>query len=84
VWSNGGEASGHIPTRYIGSESSADGSLRLARKTEWKELADETFIGQGQRLLATDDGEYPLLQCRLIDFATAEVPVGNAGAKVGL
>jgi type VI secretion system protein ImpE len=84
VWSNGGEASGHIPTRYIGSESSADGLLRLARKTEWKELAEETFIGQGQRLLATDDGEYPLLQCRIIDFATAEVPVGKASAKVGL
>jgi type VI secretion system protein ImpE len=84
VWSNGGEASGHIPTRYIGSESSTDGSLRLARKTEWKELAEETFIGQGQRLLATDDGEYPLLQCRIIDFATAEIPVGKAGALVGL
>src|SRR3954470_20215832 len=39
VWSNGGEASGHIPARYIGSESSSDGSLRLARKTEWQELA---------------------------------------------
>jgi type VI secretion system protein ImpE len=84
VWSNGGQASGHIPTRYIGSETSADGSLRLARKTEWKELAQETFIGQGQRLLATDDGEYPLLQCRIIDFVTAEVPVGKAGAAVGL
>ena len=35
------------------------------------ELAEDTFIGLGQRLLATDDGEYPLLQCRIIDFATA-------------
>jgi type VI secretion system protein ImpE len=72
VWTNGGEASGHIPTRYIGSESSSDGSLRLARKTEWQELGEETFIGQGQRLFATDDGEHPLLQCRIIDFAAAQ------------
>ena len=84
VWTNGGEASGHIPTRYIGSESSSDGALRLARKTEWQELADETFIGQGQRLLATDDGEHPLLQCRLINLAAAEDTVGKAKAPVGL
>jgi type VI secretion system protein ImpE len=70
VWSNGGEASGHIPTRYARTEGSADGALRLARKTEWQELAEQTFIGLGQRVLATDEGEYPLLQCRLIDFVT--------------
>jgi type VI secretion system protein ImpE len=83
VWSNGGQASGHIPTRYIGSENSLDGSLRLARKTEWKELAEDTFIGQGQRLLATDGGEFPLLQCRLIDFATAENLASKASVPVG-
>jgi hypothetical protein len=34
-------------------------------------LPEETFIGLGQRILATDEGELPLLQCRLIDFAAA-------------
>jgi type VI secretion system protein ImpE len=70
VWTNGGEASGHVPTRYSSTEACADGSLRLARKTEWKELAGETYIGLGQRMLATDEGEHPLLQCRVIDFQT--------------
>jgi type VI secretion system protein ImpE len=70
VWSNGGEASGHIPTRYPGTEQQTDNGLRLARKTEWRELPGETFLGLGQRLLATDSGEHPLLQCRLIDFVT--------------
>ncbi|HUR46980.1 MAG TPA: type VI secretion system accessory protein TagJ [Candidatus Saccharimonadales bacterium] len=69
VWTNGGEASGHIPTRYSRSESSKDGAVRLARKTEWQEMPEETFIGSGQRILATDEGEHALLQCRLIDFA---------------
>jgi len=68
VWSNGGEASGHIPTRYARTEGSTDGALRLARKTEWQELPEETFIGLGQRILVTDEGEHPLLQCRVIDF----------------
>lgn len=71
VWSNGGEASGHIPTRYARTEVSTDGALRLARKTEWQELAAETFIGLGQRVLVTDEGEHPLLQCRVIDFVTS-------------
>jgi len=70
VWSNGGEASGHIPTRYTGTEALKDSALRLARKTEWKELPEQTFLGSGQRLLVTDIGETPLLQCRLIDFST--------------
>ena len=69
VWTNGGEASGHIPVRYAGTEASKDGALRLARKTEWEEKAENTFIGLGQRVLATDEGEYPLLECRVIDFA---------------
>lgn len=71
VWTNGGEASGHIPTRYVGTEASPDGALRLARKTEWPELAEETFVGRGQRVFATDEGEHPLLQCRIIDFIAA-------------
>jgi type VI secretion system protein ImpE len=68
VWTNGGEASGHIPVRYQGTETSTDGPLRLARKTQWQELPGETFVGLGQRIIVTDDGEFPLLQCRLIDF----------------
>jgi len=70
MWTNGGEASGHIPTRYARSEASTDGAVRLARKTEWQELPEETFVGLGQRVLVTDEGEHPLLQCRVIDFAT--------------
>jgi type VI secretion system protein ImpE len=71
VWTNGGEASGHIPARYARSHQAKDGALRLSRKTEWQEAAEKTFIGLGQRVLATDDGEHPLLQCRLIDFASS-------------
>jgi type VI secretion system protein ImpE len=71
VWSNGGETSGHIPTRYPGTESLSDGNLRLARKTEWQEQPEQTFLGQGLRVLATDQGEHPLLQCRLIDFVNS-------------
>ena len=74
VWTNGGEASAHIPVRYPGSESSPDGALRLGRKTEWQELPNETFLGLGQRIFTTDEGEHPLLQCRVIDFQAQDQP----------
>ena len=71
VWENGGEASGHIPSRYPGTERSGDGNLKMARKTDWLEKAG-VHTGLGQRILATDAGEYPLLQVRTLEFNVPE------------
>ncbi len=70
-FSNGGEMPALIPARYPGSESSEDGLIALSRKTEWVDLGGELFGGLGQRLLATDVGEFPLLQCRELILAPA-------------
>jgi type VI secretion system protein ImpE len=64
TWVNGGEAFGLVPTRYPGSENAPDPAIQLARKTEWIELADGIAKGSGQRMLATDQNEYPLLNIR--------------------
>ncbi len=66
IWINGGDASGLIPSRYPGSELSADPMIQLARKTDWKESAGGTFLGAGQRLLATNIDDYALLDMREI------------------
>jgi len=71
VWENGGQASGHIPARYAGTERSEEGNLRLARKTDWLNKAG-VHIGLGQRILATDAGEYPLLEIRNIELTGSE------------
>lgn len=68
TWINGGAASGLIPTRYPGSENSADPLIRMARKTEWLELAEAASRGIGQRLLATDVQDYALMDVRKIQF----------------
>ena len=67
-WINGGEAFGFIPTRYPGSESSEDSAIRLARKTEWQEQAEDSYIGYGQRLLTTNENDYALMDIREISF----------------
>ncbi len=69
TWTNGGTVSAHIPVRYPDTENAAEDALRLARKTAWTEPAPDCFLGLGQRLLATDAGEYPLLDCRSIELA---------------
>lgn len=77
---NGGQTVALIPTRYPGSEASADPLLRLARKTEWSEPAAGSPVGLGQRMLATDAGEYPLMDIRRIDLdSAADESVAAAG-----
>jgi len=66
TWRNGGEAVGLIPARYPGSQTSPDPSLQLSHKTEWIEQEEDVYIGMGQRMLASDEGEYPLLDVRLL------------------
>lgn len=68
IWSNGGEASGHIPTRYPKSQDAADDALRLARRTDWSEPAKGLALGLGQRVIATDANEYPILECRTVEL----------------
>jgi type VI secretion system protein ImpE len=78
--SNGGETVGLIPTRYFGSEQSSDGLIRLARKTDWVEIAAETVEGRGQRLLATDLGDHPLMDIRVVEFDHPEGASDAAGS----
>ena len=76
VWTNGGEAVGLIPSRYPGSQDSADPLIKLGRRTEWMECEGDTYLGLGQRMLATDTGEYPLLDIREVrlDIVSQEEP----------
>lgn len=71
-WVNGGDSMGLVPTRYPGSEGSADEAIRMSRKTEFVEVAAGAFVGLGQRMWATDSGEYPLMQTRKIEFVHGE------------
>jgi type VI secretion system protein ImpE len=78
---NGGESVALIPTRYPGSEASDDGLIALARKTVWQEVAPDTHYGLGQRVIATDALELPLLELRtLVVHARAAGASASSGA----
>lgn len=82
---NGGDVLAIIPTRYQGSELSEDGLITLARKTIWEPFADDAYRGLGQRVLATDQGDTPLLDVRTLTIAHDGAPAepGTAGAEHG-
>jgi len=74
TWVNGGIASGLIPSRYPGAESSEDPAIRLARKTEWEEFSEGAYRGAGQRLLATNIEDYALMDVRHIELNSVAGP----------
>jgi type VI secretion system protein ImpE len=68
TFATGGESVALLPARYPGSEAAEDPALRLARRTEWIDRGDDLFLGLGQRMFATDTGEYPMLDIQHIAF----------------
>jgi type VI secretion system protein ImpE len=82
-WANAGEAVGVMPTRYVGSESHEDRAVALARKTDWRQMAQDMFEGLGQRVLITDEGDFGLLDIRKISFdSVAEGAVSDDAGHV--
>lgn len=79
-FANGGEAVGVIPTRYPGSEESADYQVRLGRKTVWQEQPPGVFYGLGQRVLTTDAGDRALMDVRTVVIGTQPAGVIETGS----
>ena len=66
---NGGAHVALIPTRYPGSESLEDKQYRLARATDWREMAPNSYAGIGQRMFATNEADIALMDLRDLKFA---------------
>ena len=68
VWSNKEQAKGHVFVRYSGTDQSEDHQLKLSRLTQWDEKHENQFHGLGQRMLTTDQKDYPLLEVRSLEL----------------
>ena len=74
VWSNGGTAVGFIPARYAGSDDVEDDAIRLGRRTDWVEQGPGFAVPVGQRLFATNEAEYPILEVRALTLGQPIMP----------
>jgi type VI secretion system protein ImpE len=61
-----------LPVLNPFSWRSADSAIRLGRATAWEEDGSEEAVPKGQKLLLSDDEEWPLLELRDITFAVAQ------------
>ncbi|WP_426104336.1 type VI secretion system accessory protein TagJ [Massilia sp. TSP1-1-2] len=81
TWTNGAHTVGLIPTRYQGTVAHGGDALLLSRRTEWVEEGAAAGRGLGQRTLATDVGDFALMDVRVIEFdAQEEVEQAEPGA----
>ncbi|WP_169727565.1 type VI secretion system accessory protein TagJ [Granulosicoccus antarcticus] len=79
-WVNKSSSAGFMPTRYPGLATVSDPQSALARKTDWTDIGERFYIGSGQRMFATENDEYPLLQAHKIVFETGFDPSLDTGS----
>lgn len=61
TWRDGKVDAALVPSRYPGSERDERNAVRLGRRTEWRGEGMHSR-GAGQRMLASSEGEHPLLE----------------------
>ncbi len=57
-----------FPSMYSGSWKHADDQVCLGRKTEWRDIGDEIFIGEGTKLFWMDGKDRSILEIETIEF----------------
>lgn len=57
-----------LPSLYANSWKSSDDQVRLGRKTDWRDLGDEVYIGEGLREFFTEGEAKTILEIREIEF----------------
>ncbi|MEO0623016.1 MAG: type VI secretion system accessory protein TagJ [Pseudomonadota bacterium] len=86
TWANGGQVPALIPTRYPGLSETWTNAHRLSRATDWADVGSDTFVGIGQRVLATDADDIALMDIRALslDVEAPEAPEeGETEAEPG-
>ena len=76
---NGGEMVVLVPTRYAGTIERGTEAMKLSRATEWEDIGGGGFAGLGQRVLATNENDYSLMDVRELNIA----PVEDGGGADG-
>lgn len=73
LWTTGATAHGIVPVRYPRTTDNAkEGHLLMSRKTEWRADTNGNELPLGQRLLSTDQGEYGILEIKMVTIGEGE------------
>jgi type VI secretion system protein ImpE len=69
---NGTNGEMFFPALYAGSWKSENDQVRLGRMTDWRDLGNELFVGEGMKLFWMDGKDRSILDMETIEFAHPE------------
>ena len=65
---NGTAGEMFFPTLYSGSYRHDNDAVRLGRMTDWRDVGNDLFVGEGLRLFWMDGKDRPILELKSIEF----------------
>src|SRR5688572_3566966 len=74
---NGLKGEMFFPALYSGTWKSENDLVRLGRMTDWRDVGDEVFVGEGTKMFWMDGRDKSLLNINSIEFRQAEAATVN-------
>lgn len=65
---NGSAGEMFIPSMYVNTWKSGDDQVRLGRASDWRDLGDDVFIGEGTKMFWMAGTDKPILDIGKIEF----------------
>ena len=69
---NGTNGEMFFPSLYANSFKSDNDQVRLGRMTDWKDLGEDVYIGEGMRMFWSEGKDKPILELNEIEFTHPE------------
>lgn len=66
---NGTNGEMFLPALYSGTWKSGNDQVRLGRMTDWRDLGDDVFVGEGTKLFWMDGRDKSILDIETLEFA---------------
>ncbi len=57
-----------IPSLYANSHKSANEQVRLGRATDWRDIGEDVYAGEGLKLFWIDGADKPILELKKIEL----------------
>lgn len=69
---NGTNGEMFFPALYVNSFKSANDQMRLGKATDWKDVGNDIYAGEGMRLFQVGDSHRPISELTEIEFTPTE------------
>ncbi|NNF00952.1 MAG: hypothetical protein HKN25_18190 [Pyrinomonadaceae bacterium] len=79
---NGTQGEMFLPSLYAESFKNENADIKLGKATDWRELGEDIFAGEGLRLFQYEGGYIPMTELKTIEFVREEESEEEAGEEL--